>query len=393
MDCAAAEQALVDRGYKTFITSLKSHSVPGGFERIPSRADAPAIAKFYLNHYDQIPFNLEVELECQDDYIGYPCRHITVAIQLIENIDLSVAPWDAPRQLFKIPFKRERGDQLMLETFKDHLCDSLHLIKSQVDFFIAPRENAVLVNDPYDVLTLRPQDVLLWRSKFPSDSVPIIEMADLKEIGTQPIGTGTLADVFSAKCAGGNVVFKKLRLPKRLGDDKTKEALIKEAQTLWSIGKQTDNICRLIAVVKEPLALVMDYAPHGTLFDLIHIQKKNPAKKIKLQIALDVASALQHLHNMRPSRVCAELQSSNVMLFDGYRAKLGDFGATRAAAAQAGLRAVANSTEWTAPEFLANNNQLNTKSDVYSFGMLLYDSPAGSIFSSPFDPYRSHVTV
>jgi serine/threonine protein kinase len=73
----------------------------------------------------------------------------------------------------------------------------------------------------------------------------------------------------------------------------------------------------------------MEYAPKGYLYDLIHKTKIKLLRRSNLNITRDIATAAHYLHSKNLPQFRAVLSSRSVLLFDNYRAKLGDFGISK----------------------------------------------------------------
>lgn len=113
-----------------------------------------------------------------------------------------------------------------------------------------------------------------------------------------------------------------------------------------------------------------EYLPRGdlrTFLDATARDAKTRQEKSrhKLQMALDIAEALVHLHSFSPPLVHGSLDSGEVFLTKDYRAKLGGIGATSLD------RAGKKSRRWQAPEVIGNAGVYLTSSDVYAFGVIL----------------------
>jgi len=112
----------------------------------------------------------------------------------------------------------------------------------------------------------------------------------------------------------------------------------------------------------------LDGVPYGVVLDMSK----------RLNIAIDVAQALTYLHYYTDRPIIhRDVKSSNILITDTFRAKVADFGFSRAGpSGDAGATHVSTQVKGTAgyldPEYLTTY-QLNVKSDVYSFGILLVE--------------------
>ncbi|XP_057769953.1 lysM domain receptor-like kinase 4 [Salvia miltiorrhiza] len=138
--------------------------------------------------------------------------------------------------------------------------------------------------------------------------------------------------------------------------------------------------------------LVYEYASNGALVDWIH--GKGEEQGIlswdrRLQIALDVAAGLNYLHRYTsPPHIHKDLNSSNVLLDGEFRAKIANFGLSRAAEGQEGqfalTRHIVGTKGYMAPEYL-ENGVISPKLDVYSFGVLLLELLTGKQVSEMYE--------
>uniref|UniRef100_A0A453C9Z6 Protein kinase domain-containing protein n=2 Tax=Aegilops tauschii subsp. strangulata TaxID=200361 RepID=A0A453C9Z6_AEGTS len=100
----------------------------------------------------------------------------------------------------------------------------------------------------------------------------------------------------------------------------------------------------------------------------------------RVQIALDAARGLEYLHEKAsPPVVHKDVRSTNVLLFDGMRAKIADYNMFSQAADMARLNRSTHtlgSFGYQAPEY-AMSGQMTDKSDVYSFGIVLLELLTG----------------
>ncbi|PON37440.1 LysM receptor kinase [Parasponia andersonii] len=130
--------------------------------------------------------------------------------------------------------------------------------------------------------------------------------------------------------------------------------------------------------------LVYEYAANGPLSDWIY-NDNNDGNFLnwtqRIQIALDVATGLNYLHNFTsPPHVHKDMKSSNILLDSDFRAKIANFGLARSAGAQEGQFSLTNhivgTVGYMAPEYL-ENGLVSTRLDVYAFGVLLLEILTG----------------
>lgn len=91
-----------------------------------------------------------------------------------------------------------------------------------------------------------------------------------------------------------------------------------------------------------------------------------------------------------------DIKASNILITDGLRAKVADFGFARLASEDPNATHVSTQVKGTAgyldPDYM-RTRQLSEKSDVYSFGVLLVEMMTGRYPVEPKKPLNERVTI
>ncbi|RWR80920.1 serine/threonine receptor-like protein kinase NFP [Cinnamomum micranthum f. kanehirae] len=124
--------------------------------------------------------------------------------------------------------------------------------------------------------------------------------------------------------------------------------------------------------------LVYEYIENGSLNSWLHGngRRRKLDWRTRLQIAVDVASGLQYIHeHTRPSVVHKDIKTSNILLDGKMRAKIANFGLAKSGC-NAMTTNIVGTQGYLAPEYLADGF-VTTKIDVFAFGVVLLELVSG----------------
>lgn len=225
----------------------------------------------------------------------------------------------------------------------------------------------------------------------PPIEVPSLSLEELKEktdnFGSKAlIGEGSYGRVYFAQLNDGKEVAVK-KLDVATEPDSNVEFL---TQVSMVSRLKHDNLVELLGYCVDGnlRVLAYEFATMGSLHDVLHgrkgVQGAQPGPTLdwmqRVRIAVDAARGLEYLHEkVQPSIIHRDIRSSNVLLFEDYKAKIADFNLSNQApdmAARLHSTRVLGTFGYHAPEY-AMTGQLTQKSDVYSFGVVLLELLTG----------------
>ncbi|CAM8955339.1 unnamed protein product [Rhodiola kirilowii] len=202
------------------------------------------------------------------------------------------------------------------------------------------------------------------------------------------IGVGSFGSVYKGILNEG----KKLIAVKVM--DLTKHGAVKsywrECKALSKIRHK--NLLRIISCCSsldfrgnDFMALVYELMPNGNLDSWLH-ESTSLKLEQRLDIAIDIASALDYLHNRCDPQIAhCDLKPSNVLLDGGMVAHVGDFGLakllggpgdTEVAKEGSNTVAVKGTVGYIPPEYGMGGN-VSRQGDMYSYGILLLEMITG----------------
>ncbi|AMV19845.1 protein kinase domain-containing protein [Planctomyces sp. SH-PL14] len=116
--------------------------------------------------------------------------------------------------------------------------------------------------------------------------------------------------------------------------------------------------------------IVMEKVDGGSLKEALAAGRVKAIDSV-LDVAIQVARALDYAAQKRPGFVHRDIKPANVLLTAGGTAKLADFGLANATGSMAGTPA------YLAPEVWVRSDSVGPAADVYSFGIMLFEMLTG----------------
>ncbi|PWA63526.1 leucine-rich repeat transmembrane protein kinase protein [Artemisia annua] len=207
------------------------------------------------------------------------------------------------------------------------------------------------------------------------------EVQSITDNFTTVIGKGGFGTVFRGSIGGNQVAVKMLSETSSQG---YKEF---QAEVKLLMVVRHKNITPLVGYCNDSnhKAIIYEYMANGDLrqhlFVLNVITGPDESSNVlswerRIQIGCDAAEGLVYLHDgCRPPIVHRDVKPTNILLNEGFQAKLADFGMSRAFTTEDATyesTRIVGTLGYLDPEYHLLN-RLTMKSDVYSFGIVLLE--------------------
>ncbi|TYI01198.1 hypothetical protein ES332_A11G184900v1 [Gossypium tomentosum] len=187
------------------------------------------------------------------------------------------------------------------------------------------------------------------------------------------LGLGSFGSVYKGKLSDGtNVAIKVFNLQV----ERAFRSFDAEFEVMKNILHR--NLVKIISYCScsDFKALVLEFMPNGNLEKWLYSDHYSLDILQRINIMIDVASALEYLHSGHPSTIIhCDLKPSNILLDDDMVAHVGDFGIAKLLGEENSMKQTMTlaTIGYMAPEYgLAGI--ISIKSDVYSYGILLMET-------------------
>nr|XP_043612100.1 L-type lectin-domain containing receptor kinase VIII.1-like [Erigeron canadensis] len=193
---------------------------------------------------------------------------------------------------------------------------------------------------------------------------------------TRVIGHGAFGTVYRGVLDTGDVVA--IKRCSHSGDE-GKAEFLSELSIIGTLRHR--NLLRLQGWCHEKgeIMLVYELMPNGSLDKALFEARLTLLWAHRKKILMGVASALAYLHHECENQVIhRDVKASNIMLDEGFNAKLGDFGLAREIDKNKSPdpTVAAGTMGYLAPEYLLTG-RASEKTDVYSFGAVVLEVASG----------------
>ena len=129
-----------------------------------------------------------------------------------------------------------------------------------------------------------------------------------------------------------------------------------------------------------------------SLYQYLHEEKKEPSLQQSTSWAMQIARAMQHIH--QHGVVHRNLKSESILLFEKEDIlKLSSFRCARELERTTTISGPISALRWMAPEFHDIQPKANQRCDVFSYGMVLYEIFAHEIPFSDLESYGAMFAI
>lgn len=188
------------------------------------------------------------------------------------------------------------------------------------------------------------------------------------------LGQGAAGVVYRGRWNDEVVAIKRYHATQLRGDELRE--FLKEASFMMDLS--SPYLIKLNDFVAQSpyYCMVMEYMPHGSLYQVLGSGVELPWST-RWTIAMDITYGLAALHSK--DIIHRDIKSLNVLIGNGFRAKLADFGQAKLKSSSQSVKTrrsesgAVGTVAWLAPEILRDGAECSRATDIYSYGMTLWE--------------------
>lgn len=188
------------------------------------------------------------------------------------------------------------------------------------------------------------------------------------------LGEGAAGTVYQGTWNGETVAIKQYHATQLRGDDLRE--FLKEAAFMMDL--DSPYLIKMHDFVAQSpyYCMVMEYMPQGSLYQVLGSGIDLPWDT-RWNIAMDITCGVAALHSK--DIVHRDIKSLNVLIGNGFRAKLADFGQAKLKSSSHSIKTrrsesgTVGTVAWLAPEILRDGAECSRATDMYSLGMTLWE--------------------
>ncbi|KAI9547375.1 hypothetical protein NQZ68_016924 [Dissostichus eleginoides] len=228
--------------------------------------------------------------------------------------------------------------------------------------------------------------------------IQIIKQQELKYelvdgLTKKPFRILSTSELFRGEYRSFEVAIKRYTDPATTSISEVKRCFEKDVETMKVF--QSPNILRMYGICvedetgpKPQFLIIMEYCEKGSLREVLD-SGCTLSWNQKACMCRDAALGLYRLHQSEDKfKVHGCINSSNFLVADGYRVKLGgfEFSQTETSLRKPTRGGVNRSFTYSSPELLEHINNYSKECEVYSFGIVLWEVATGR---KPFDGLKT----
>ncbi|PAV59013.1 hypothetical protein WR25_12855 [Diploscapter pachys] len=205
----------------------------------------------------------------------------------------------------------------------------------------------------------------------------------------EAIGSGSFGKVYKGTYRGRTVAIKRYRAM-AFGCKSETDMLCREVSILSRLSHP--NIISFVgAALDDPsqFAIITEFVENGSLFSILHEQKRIITPDFRLRISFDVAQGMRYLHESAIKTVIhRDLNSHNILIHVDGRAVVSDFGESRFTNnhEEDNMTKQPGNLRWMSPEVFSQCGRYDHKVDMFSFALVVWEIHSAELPFSHLKP-------